>query len=367
VKYAGERTPPHGEIPATGVLVSNLGTPDEPTPYALKRYLKEFLSDPRVIELPRWKWWPILHLFVLPRRAPKSAEAYRAVWTPQGSPLLAIALRQRDKLEAALRARFGSPLHVALGMRYGNPSLAGALDELMAKGCRRVLLLPLYPQYAAATTASTLDAVADALRRRRWVPELRTVHSYHDDPLYIGALARSVREVWERDGEPERLLLSFHGLPKRYFEAGDPYFCHCQKTARLLAEELKLPAERWKITFQSRFGREEWLKPYTDITLREWGAAGVKSVDVLCPGFSADCLETLEEIDQQNRKFFTGAGGGRFRYLAALNDRDDHIEALASVVARNLAGWAVPDDRWDEAAARAAATASKRRADELRP
>jgi ferrochelatase len=346
---------PHGQIPATGVLLSNLGTPDAPTPEALKRYLKEFLSDPRVIELPRWKWWPILNLIVLPRRAPRSAEAYHQVWTPQGSPLLVTAKRQREKVEAALRSRFGSPIHVALGMRYGNPSLASALDELIAKGCRRILLFPLYPQYAAATTASTLDAVAAALLRRRWVPELRTIHSYHDDPLYVRALAASIRDLW-RDGEPERLLLSFHGIPKRYFDAGDPYYCHCQKTARLLAEELSLPAERWAVAFQSRFGKEPWLEPYTDETLRSW--TGVKSADVVCPGFSADCLETLEEIDQQYRRLFAG----RFRYVPALNDRDDHVAALAEIAARNLHGWAVPRDRWDEAKARAEAEASKRRA-----
>jgi ferrochelatase len=357
--YAGEPAP-HGEIPATGVLLSNLGTPDAPTPAALRRYLREFLSDPRVIELPRWKWWPILNFLVLPRRAPKSAAAYREVWTPQGSPLLLTARKQRDRVEALLRARFGSPLHVALGMRYGNPSLASAVDELARKGCRRILLFPLYPQYAAATTASTFDAVFAALSRRRFVPELRTIASYHDDPLYIGALARSVREAW-REGEPERLLLSFHGIPKRYFEAGDPYYCHCQKTARLLAEELGLARERWFVTFQSRFGREEWLKPYTDETLRSW--TDVKSVDVLCPGFSADCLETIEEIDQQNREFFEEASGGRFRYIAALNDRDDHAAALAAIAARHLEGWAVPREAWDEAKARADAEASKRRAD----
>ena len=304
--YVGEAAP-HGEIPAVGVLLANLGTPDAPTTPALKRYLKEFLSDPRVIELPRWKWWPILNFIVLPRRAPKSAEAYGKVWTEQGSPLLVIGNSQAAKLEAALRERIGTPLHVALGMRYGNPSIAAALDELRRKSCRRVLLLPLYPQYSAATTASTFDAMTAAMQRLRWVPELRTVHQYHDARGYIHALAASARELWSKKGEPARLLISFHGIPLRYFRAGDPYFCHCQKTARLLADELGLGDERFKVSFQSRFGKEEWLQPYTDETLKAWGRDKV-DVDVICPGFAADCLETIDEIDRENRGCFEAAG-----------------------------------------------------------
>lgn len=319
---------------STGILVSNLGTPDAPTPQALKRYLREFLTDPRVIDLPRWKWRLLLELLILPRRAPKSAEAYRKVWTPEGSPLLAIAKRQREKLEATLLARFSRFLPVALGMRYGNPSIARALEEL--DGCGRVLVLPLYPQYAAATVASTFDALGDALKRLRVVPELRWVRSYHDDPLYIRALAASVREAWEKGGAPRRLLLSFHGLPRRYVDLGDPYRQQCEETARLLAAELRFACT---LAFQSRFGREEWLRPYTDETLAAWGREKTGSVDVLCPGFSADCLETIEEIDQQNRELFVHSGGGRFRYIPALNDRADHVEALAAIAARNLAGW----------------------------
>ncbi len=316
----------------TGILVSNLGTPDAPTPEALKRYLREFLTDPRVIDLPRWKWRLLLELLILPRRAPRSAAAYRKVWTADGSPLLAIAKRQAEKLEAALLVRLSRLVPVALGMRYGSPSIASALKRL--EGCRRVLLLPLYPQYAAATTASTVDALGDALRRVRVVPELRTVHSYHDEPLYIRALAQSVREAWA-EGPPKQLLLSFHGLPRRYVDLGDPYRQQCEETARLLAAELRFPCTA---AFQSRFGREEWLKPYTDETLAAWGRDG-ESVDVLCPGFSADCLETLEEIDQQYRELFERAGGGRFRYIPALNDRADHVEALAAIAARHLQGW----------------------------
>jgi protoporphyrin/coproporphyrin ferrochelatase len=316
--------------PSTGILVSNLGTPDAPTPAALKRYLREFLKDPRVIDLPRWKWIPLLELLILPRRSPKSAEAYAKVWTPEGSPLLSISKRQRALLEESLK------LPVALGMRYGNPSIAAALDELLAKGCRRVLVLPLYPQYAAATVASTFDALGDALKQMRTVPEIRTVRSYHDDPRYIGALARSIREAWEKGGPGKRLLLSFHGLPRRYVDLGDPYRQECEETARLLAAELGFKCD---LAFQSRFGREEWLMPYTDETLTAWGREKLESVDVLCPGFSADCLETIEEIDQQNREFFQHAGGGRFRYIPALNDRADHVEALASIARKNLQGW----------------------------
>lgn len=365
-RYSGEPAFAHGEVPATGVLLANLGTPDAPTTPALKRYLREFLSDPRVIELPRWKWWPILHGIVVPRRSPKSAAAYREVWTDGGSPLLATGGRQREKLERALQARYGSPIHVALGMRYGNPSLEAALDELTAKSCRRLLLLPLYPQYAASTTASTFDGLSSILQRRRWIPELRTVNQYHDEPGYVGALAASIRETWAKDGEPARLLFSFHGIPLRYFLGGDPYHCQCHKTARLVAEELELRADRWKVSFQSRFGREEWLQPYTDETLKAWGKEKLESVDVICAGFAADCLETIEEIDTENRAYFEEAGGGRYRYIPALNDRDDHIAALAAVAARHLQGWAVPREEWDDEAAQEAANASRERAERMR-
>ena len=361
--YRGEPEFEHGEIPATGVLLTNLGTPDAPTPEALRRYLREFLSDPRVIELPRWKWWIILNLFVLPTRPRRSAEAYQRVWTEAGSPILLTSRAQAAGIAERLRARFASPIHVALGMRYGQPSIRHALDELREKGCRRILLLPLYPQYAGATTASTFDAVAGALQELRWIPELRTIHQYHDDPAYIRALAASVREAWDSDGPAQRLLMSFHGIPKRYFLAGDPYYCHCAKTARLLAEELDLAPEQWQLTFQSRFGREEWIQPYTDETLESWGREKLESVDVICPGFSADCLETIDEIDLENREVFEHAGGGRFRYIPALNERPDHLDALADLAARNLSGWA---GDWDADAARSEADESRRRAGKRR-
>jgi protoporphyrin/coproporphyrin ferrochelatase len=346
-----------------GVLLSNLGTPEAPTAAALRPYLREFLSDSRVIELPRWKWLPILYLFVLTKRPKLSAELYRKVWTAEGSPLMTISRAQADGLQTRLRARFGDEVRVALGMRYGRPSIAAALAELAAEGCRRILVLPLYPQYSAATTGSTCDAVFAELARWRRVPGLRTVESYHDEPGYVRALAAGVRELWRRDGEPELLLMSFHGMPQRYFDSGDPYFCYCQKTARLVADELGLAPERWKVSFQSLFGKEEWLKPYTDKTVAALAAGGVRKLDVICPGFSADCLETLEEIDGLNREIFEHAGGERFRYVPCLNDHDDHLDFLAELATRHLAGWS---DGLGEAERRARGVDAARRAAELR-
>ncbi|MCH9650937.1 MAG: ferrochelatase [Deltaproteobacteria bacterium] len=361
--YLNETDFRHGEIPAVGVLVTNLGTPDEPTAAALRIYLEEFLSDPRVIELPRWKWLPILYLFILTRRPKESAKLYQQVWTEEGSPLLVISRKQAKGLEDRLREQVGSPLHVAVGMRYGNPSIPSGLEELRQKGCRRILVLPLYPQYAAATTGSTFDALAAELSRYRWVPELRTVHNYHDDPGYIGALAQSIREVWQQGGEAEKLLFSFHGIPQRYFDGGDPYHCNCHKTARRVAEELGIGRDRYIVSFQSLFGKEEWIKPYTDVTVKALAQAGVKSLDVICPGFSADCLETLEEIDGENRHYFEEAGGEQFRYIAALNDRPDHLDALSGVALNHLQGWVVGKRDWDPSAAEEGAQESRRQAE----
>jgi len=343
-----------------GLLLTNVGTPDAPTPAAVRRYLREFLSDRRVVDLPRVLWWPLLYLFILPIRAPRSAHAYASIWTPEGSPLLSNTQRLAAAVETALRAKLPQPVHVAAGMGYGNPSMRMALATLRDHGCRRLLVLPLFPQYASPTTGSTFDAVTGVLRSWRHVPEMRFAGSYHDHPGYIAALARSVRELWDREGEPDRLLLSFHGLPQRYVAEGDPYAAQCEETARLLIAALGLgepvPATnarsptleaprpsgrsgRWALAFQSRFGREEWLRPYTDETLRAWAANGVANVDVLSPGFAADCLETLEEIGIRNRGWFLEAGGQRLRYIPALNDRPDHVEALADVALRHLQGW----------------------------
>lgn len=343
MQYFGQPDFKHSEIPAVGVLLANLGTPDAADTPALRRYLREFLLDPRVIEMSRPLWWLILHLFVLPFRPRKSAELYKKVWTPEGSPLLVISQRQAEAIQKALSAEAGTQVHVALAMRYGNPSVKAALRELAEKGCRRILVLPLYPQYAAVTSGSTFDAVAAELRAWRWVPELRILQHYHDEPGYIRALAATLREAWADGSQADKLLFSFHGIPQRYFEAGDPYFCHCQKTARLVAQELGLSRDRYEVSFQSLFGKEEWLKPYTDKTMQAMAKAGVRSLDVICPGFSADCLETIEEIDEQNREIFLHAGGQRYRYIPALNDRPDHIRFLTDLTLRNLHGWIEPD------------------------
>jgi ferrochelatase len=359
MEYFGQPDFQHGEVPAVGVLLANLGTPDAPDTPSLRRYLREFLLDPRVIELPRLLWWTILHLFILTTRPPKSAALYKKIWWKEGSPLLVISNRQAAGIEAALRREVGAPVHVGVAMRYGNPSMREALRGLAAKGCRRILVLPLYPQYAAATVGSTFDAVADELKTWRWVPEVRFVNHYHDDPEYIRALAASIRDAWGADGPAEKLLFSFHGIPKRYFLAGDPYYCQCQKLARLAADELGLPKDRWEVSFQSLFGKEEWIKPYTDKTIEAMAKSGIRSLDVVCPGFSADCLETLEEIDQLNREVFEHAGGEHYRYIPALNDRPDHIQALTGVILRNLGGWT-------EALPEAEAVLSRQRAEAKR-
>ncbi len=322
-----------------GVLLSNLGSPDAPTPAALRRYLRQFLSDPRVIDLPRWKWWPILHGIVLRVRPRRSAALYRKVWTEHGAPLLVDSEAQRAALAERLAAECDEAPVVALGMRYGSPSLAEAAESLRLQGCRHIVHLPLYPQYSRTTTASNVVAANEAFATWPWMPELRTVDSYHDDKAYIDALAASVRETWQADGEPDRLLISFHGIPERYFRAGDPYPCLCRKTGRLLREALGLPSERAPVAFQSRFGREPWVKPYTDELLREWGQERVGSVDVICPGFAADCLETLEEIAIGGKELFEAEGGGRFRYLPALGRREDHIALLAGLVRQEMGDW----------------------------
>jgi len=328
----------HDQPACTGVLLTNLGTPDAPTPQAVRRYLGEFLWDSRVVEIPRLLWWLILHGVILRIRPAKSAHKYQTIWTDEGSPLLAISRRQATALANLLKARCPGPVRVALGMRYGQPSIAAALAELRDAGARRLLVLPLYPQYSAATTASTFDAVAAELRTWRWLPELRFVAQYHDDPAYLDALATRINaDCAEQPGE--RLLFSFHGLPKRNLLAGDPYYCQCHKTARLVAERLELAPDQWAVAFQSRFGRAEWLQPYTSVLLTEWAKAGVKRVDVVCPGFAADCLETLEEMALENRQTFLDAGGEHYRYLPALNDVPEHIAALAGLVERHSSGW----------------------------
>ena len=330
----------HDTPETMGVLLTNLGTPDSCGAADVRRYLKEFLWDPRVVEMPRPLWWLLLNLVILNTRPRRSAAAYEKIWSDAGSPLLAVSKDQAEALQSMLNAELRQPVTVALAMRYGNPSIPSGLDDLRRAGSRRILVLPLYPQYSATTTASTFDAVSMELRRWRWLPELRFVNHYHDDPGYIAALAQSVRKYWDANGKPEKLLMSFHGIPRDYFIAGDPYFCECQKTGRLLAEALGLPDDRWQISFQSRLGPKQWLQPYTDKTLSTLARAGTKSVHVICPGFSADCLETLEEIAIENRDHFLAAGGEHYAYIPCLNSDPAHIGVLKNLVLRHIAGWA---------------------------
>ncbi len=322
-----------------GVLVTNLGTPDSPTTGAVRRYLAEFLADPRVIEIPRWIWRPLLHGVILRIRPRRSARAYASIWTSEGAPLLVNSQAIADALDARWAARMPGRVSVALGMRYGAPSIADAMHALRNAGATRLAVLPLYPQYSGATGGSTFDAVAAVLAWWRRVPALRFIDHYHDDAGYIGALAASIESAWSESGPPDRLLFSFHGLPRRYLDAGDPYHCECHKTARLVAQTLGLEPDRWLVAFQSRVGREEWLRPYTDETLIELGHARLGTVDVVCPGFSADCLETLEEIGIRGRERFVAAGGGQLRYIPALNAGERHVEALANLVERTISDW----------------------------
>lgn len=325
----------HARAQRNGVLLVNLGTPDEPTAPAIRRYLGEFLSDPRVVEIPRPLWWLILHGFILPFRPRKLVHAYKSVWTPTGSPLLAISREQ----QSGLQARLGEDIPVALAMRYGNPSIASAVDELLARGARRIVVLPLYPQYSATTTATAFDAVLAHVQPMRWWPELRFVNGYHDRADYIAALAASVRTHWEQHGRGEHLLISFHSIPLRYLELGDPYYCFCQKTARLLAEALQLAPDAWSLSFQSRLGKAKWLSPYTDVTVERLARSGVRTLDAICPGFSADCLETLEEVALRYGETFREAGGTELRYVPALNASGTHLDVLASLARDHLAGW----------------------------
>ncbi len=328
----------HGQVPRTGILLVNLGTPEAPTAPALRRYLGQFLWDPRVVEIPRAVWWPILHGIILRVRPAKSAAKYASIWTPQGSPLRVWT----EKLTTLLQGFLGQQGHlvrVRHAMRYGQPSVASQLDALKAEGVTRVLVVPLYPQYSGATTASVMDEVFDWGRSTRLLPELRHVNHFHDDPGYIAALANSVREHWAREGRPDKLVMSFHGMPHRTLLLGDPYHCECLKTGRMLAEALALNKDQYVVTFQSRFGRAKWLQPYTEPTLRALGKSGTKRVDVVCPAFVADCIETLEEIAMEGRDAFLESGGQDFHYIPCLNDRLDWVRALSDVVTQHLQGW----------------------------
>jgi ferrochelatase len=343
MRYAPEPEYKHGSIARTGVLLVNLGTPAAPTAKALRRYLKEFLSDPRVVEISRPVWWLILNGIILRTRPRKSAEKYAAVWTSEGSPLRMHTEKQALLLRGYLGERIKSPHMVEWAMRYGSPSIDSVITRLRNAGCDRILVLPLYPQYANSTTASVYDAVFASLGKMRNVPALRLVKHFHDHPAYISALATQIHQYWMENGRPEKLVLSFHGVPRFTLERGDPYHCECHKTARLLVAELGIDPAMVITSFQSRFGRAEWLKPYTIDIMKRLGKAKTARVDVFCPGFVSDCLETLEEIAMENKAVFLKAGGKAFHHIPCLNERHEWIQALARITADNLHGWASSD------------------------
>ena len=343
MRYVSSPDFQHDGAERIGILLVNSGTPESPTPAAVRRYLRRFLSDPRVVELPRVLWLPILYGLVLTLRPARVARKYRKIWSEAGSPLRDLSERLREALTATLARQVLAPLSVELGMLYSPPSVGEALGRLRASGAQRILVVPLYPQYCGATTGAVYDQVSEELRRWRWLPELRFVAEYHDHPGYIEALRASVVEHWGRAGRTGHLLVSFHGIPERYFSAGDPYFCKCQKTARLLADELTLRESEWSVAFQSRFGPSAWLKPYTRDVLMSMPARGARSVTVVCPGFAVDCLETLEEIAIENRECFLRAGGDRFEYVPALNAAGLHAQALSDLIVEHCQGWTHPE------------------------
>ena len=354
----------HGAPASTGVLLVNLGTPDEATTSAVRRYLKQFLSDTRVVEIPRPIWWLILNGIILNIRPAKSAKKYASIWTKDGSPLRIYTSRQAQMLRGFLGEKIKSPLKVEYAMRYGNPSMASAIDKLKAANCENILVMPLYPQYAASTTASTMDELGRVLVTMRNVPGIRFMRSFHDHPAYIKAVARNVLAEWMKTGRPDfttdKLLMTFHGLPKFHLDKGDPYHCQCHKSARLIADELGVKTGDYVVTFQSRFGKAEWLQPYTDKTLEALGTNGTKRVDVICPGFATDCLETLEEIAMEAKETFLHAGGKTFNYIPVANDSQAYVGALATIAQEQLAGWV--SESWDREVAKVEGVASAARA-----
>lgn len=337
--YAGPEHYKHTAQQRIGVLLVNLGTPDAATPSAVRTYLAEFLSDPRIVEMPRLIWWLILHGVLLRIRPGKVAKAYQSIWGEQGSPLLSIGRQQAEAVQRELDILYPDTFNVELAMRYGNPSMREGLDNFRRYACRRIVVLPLFPQYSATTSASVIDELGRCLRGWRLVPELRTIMNYHDDERYIDALAQSLEKSWLDHDRKQKLMISFHGIPQRYVDAGDTYYCECHKTARLLAEKLSLHTEQWQLVFQSRFGREPWLQPYLDKTLEKLPAQGVESVEIICPGFSADCLETLEEVAMQNREVFMASGGQQYHYIPALNNDEAHIDLLTGLIVEECHGW----------------------------
>lgn len=339
MKYTGSDSFDHDQAPRVGILLTNLGTPEAPQKQAVKAYLKEFLSDPRIVEIPRLLWWFILNVIILNVRPARSAAAYRKIWSEQGSPLMVHTRAQAQALQARLSEQYGDKVIVDFAMRYGSPAIGDVLQGLLTRGARKIVVLPLYPQYSGSATGSTFDALAADLTRRRWVPDLRFISHYHDHPAYITALANSIKRYRDAHGSADKLLFSYHGVPRSHLDNGDPYHCQCHKTSRLVAQQLGLSEPDYLTTFQSRFGRAEWLQPYTDASLKSMPGKGIKSVQVVCPGFSSDCLETLEEIAVENRDHFLAAGGQRYDYIPCLNSEPEHITALAELVIAQMSGW----------------------------
>tara|TARA_B100001121_G_scaffold284496_1_gene279494 strand:+ start:578 stop:1600 length:1023 start_codon:yes stop_codon:yes gene_type:complete len=339
VKYVGEKDYEHGTKENIGILITNLGTPDAPEKQELKVYLNQFLSDPRVIELPKILWQILLKLVILQIRPAKSAEAYKKIWTKNGSPLLDISKRQLEKIKKSLSVSHPNMIF-EIGMRYGNPSIPSALEKLQKQKVRKLLILPMYPQYCAATTGSTFDEVTNTLQKWRWIPELRFINQYFEEEKYIQVLSNSIRSFWNKNSKPQKIIFSFHGIPKRYLLNGDPYHCFCLKTTRLVKENMGLKDEEIMTTFQSRFGKAEWLQPYTSETLKELPKKGVKNIHIISPGFSSDCLETLEELEEENREYFMESGGEKYKYIPCLNDDDEHIDVFVNLIKKNIQGWA---------------------------
>jgi protoporphyrin/coproporphyrin ferrochelatase len=358
--YSGSPQFTHGQPERIGVLLVNLGTPDAPTPSAVRKFLAQFLSDPRVVEASRWLWLPVLHGVILRFRPRRSAHAYRQVWTAQGSPLMVLTRELADRLQSALLDRLGPMTTLALGMTYGSPSIPTALQQLREQNATRILVLPLYPQYSGTTTASAFDRVTSTLQHWRWVPELRFIMQYHDEPAYLDSIASSIERQWRERGK-RHLLFSFHGIPKSYLLAGDPYHCHCLKSARLVSERLKLADDEWSVSFQSQVGRAEWLRPYTDELLIRYAREGRREITVVCPGFAIDCLETLEEIELRNRETFLASGGTAYDYVPALNSSDAQVALLADLVARHAQGWPTLSAARDHAGAERAKRAGASR------
>ena len=330
MKFKGEQNFQHENEQKKGVLIAYLGTPDSPDILSVRRYLKEFLSDPRIIEVPKIIWWFVLNIFILNFRSFNSARLYKSIWTEGGSPLLVNCIKIKEKVQKSLPSNY----QVALGMRYGNPSIKSALNELKEANCRDIEVITLFPHYSATTVGSIFDAVSTEIKSWRWVPSVKFLNSYHDNPLLIEILSKRIKKSFESQGKPDKLVFSYHSIPKKYFDSGDPYHCLCQKTSRLIAEKLSLEEKDYITAFQSRFGPSEWLKPYTSETMKSLPKEGIKSVQVVSPGFGVDNLETLQEIDIENKEYFEDAGGENFHYIPCLNDDDDHVEFLISLIGK---------------------------------